>query len=272
MKKSILVSVIVILLTVVINPTVALADFYAYSHTDNSIYKSSGPTLQFTKIGTLETLSYPATNNGGLVKASESSAYMTERFTDLLYTVSLNDASMISVVQLDYDMKVNGRGLDISPSGILYGVFKGSQLRTVDPQTGITTFLTYIDIPGIESIAFSSSGILYAGTDSGDLYELNITNGSVSLISNTPILDIDALTFASDGYLYATDALLTVADLYRVDPLTGTTVNFGSTGLTEVNGLLAIGDIELVPVPSAVILGSIGLTFSGWLLRRRRML
>ena len=30
--------------------------------------------------------------------------------------------------------------------------------------------------------------------------------------------------------------------------------------------------VEIVPVPSAVLLGSIGLTFSGWLLRRRRML
>ncbi|MFH1885047.1 MAG: LamG domain-containing protein [Planctomycetota bacterium] len=29
---------------------------------------------------------------------------------------------------------------------------------------------------------------------------------------------------------------------------------------------------QLVPLPSAVILGSIGLTFSGWLLRRRKML
>ena len=29
---------------------------------------------------------------------------------------------------------------------------------------------------------------------------------------------------------------------------------------------------EVVPLPSAVILGSIGLTFSGWLLRRRKML
>ena len=50
-----------------------------------------------------------------------------------------------------------------------------------------------------------------------------------------------------------------------------------------VTGLMELGNqgIEVfeahltyqpVPVPSAVILGSIGLTFSGWLLRRRRML
>jgi hypothetical protein len=32
------------------------------------------------------------------------------------------------------------------------------------------------------------------------------------------------------------------------------------------------GDIAHTPVPGAVILGAIGLTFSGWLLRRRKML
>lgn len=41
-------------------------EFIAYSHADNSLYKLSGPTLQSTKIGTLETESYPITNNGGL--------------------------------------------------------------------------------------------------------------------------------------------------------------------------------------------------------------
>ncbi|MHC4728530.1 MAG: hypothetical protein ACYS17_15015 [Planctomycetota bacterium] len=50
------------------------------------------------------------------------------------------------------------------------------------------------------------------------------------------------------------------------------TINLGSTGLTEVNGLLAIGEVEVVPLPSAFILGSLGLTFSGWMLKRRRLL
>ena len=57
------------------------------------------------------------------------------------------------------------------------------------------------------------------------------------------------------------------------------------TGSGLLTGILASGDlininfstledarIVLTPVPSAVILGSIGLTFSGWLLRRRKML
>ena len=34
----------------------------------------------------------------------------------------------------------------------------------------------------------------------------------------------------------------------------------------------SVPDPEIVPVPSAVILGSLGLTFSGWMLKRKRML
>jgi len=237
-------------------------EFVVYSHSDNSLYRLSGPALQSTKIGTLQTETYPATNNGGLVKASENSAYMTERFTDILYTVSLDDASMIASVQLDGDMQVNGRGLDISPDGILYGIFGGNELRTVNPQTGITTFLTHVNNIAfeIESIAFSSGGILYVGNDGGELYELDIDTGIGSLIAKTALLDIDALTFAPDGYLYATDATYEAADLYRIDPLTGMSTNLGSTGLAEVNGLLA------VPEPATLLL----LGFGAVMMRTKR--
>jgi hypothetical protein len=44
----------------------------------------------------------------------------------------------------------------------------------------------------------------------------------------------------------------------------------GFTPSTEADG---IGfRVATTPVPSAVVLGSIGLTFTGWLLRRRKML
>ncbi len=50
------------------------------------------------------------------------------------------------------------------------------------------------------------------------------------------------------------------------DPLnpSGTAEHFYITGMTA--------DVEPVPAPSAVVLGSLGLGFSGWLLRKRRIL
>jgi hypothetical protein len=42
------------------------------------------------------------------------------------------------------------------------------------------------------------------------------------------------------------------------------------------HGFYAIDDLEfdpfVIPTPSAIILGSIGMTFSGWILRRRKVL
>lgn len=46
----------------------------------------------------------------------------------------------------------------------------------------------------------------------------------------------------------------------------------GTSYSKDTNPYEENGDIAHTPVPGAVILGAIGLTFSGWLLRRRKML
>lgn len=52
-----------------------------------------------------------------------------------------------------------------------------------------------------------------------------------------------------------------LASSYRGDAIPGTE-----------NGHIGFRVVEVVPVPSAVILGSLGLTFSGLLLHKRKML
>lgn len=80
-----------------------------------------------------------------------------------------------------------------------------------------------------------------------------MNTGVSSLLSNTVISDIDDLAFAPDGFLYAADSEATIiADLCRIDPLTGISVNLGSTGVTELNGLLAI------PEPATLLLFGLG--------------
>lgn len=232
----------------------ATIELIAYSHDDNNLYSLPLDTLQPTKIGTMEIV---GADLWALAHAGPGAAYTVDRAANVLYTVDLTDASTIASVQLDQDMYVSNRGLDVSPDGILYGVLPGTNLRTIDPQTGATTLL--FDIEGvvrIESIAFSPEGRLYAVGDVGsrtDLYEVDMVSQSASLISRMNVSDIDCLTYAPDGFLYGADAHAgIIADLYRIDPLTGQLFNLGSTGITEMNSLLAI------PEPAALLLLGLG--------------
>ncbi len=239
-------------------------EFIVLSYEDKGLYKVSGINLDAVHIGNLGVQG----DFWGLVAVSEERVYTIDRTPNKLYTVSIKDAAIISSVQLDQDVFVNTRGFDVSPDGIMYGVLPGMQLRTINPETGETTFLTNITgAKTIESIAFSPEGTLYAvGSPtskiySNTLYQLDLNSGSLSLINSMSVSDIDTLTFAPDGYLYGTDSLAgVVADLYQIHPVTGALTNLGSTGVTEADGLLA------VPEPATVLLVGLG----GLALRRRR--
>ena len=259
MKKTV---VILIVLLGVFSGEIQAAwdlELMAYSAIDNSLYKISGSPLQTTNIGTLQT---PVTADMmALARATDASAYSIDRAANILYSIDLSDASTISSAQIDYDVIVYNRGLDVSPSGAIYEIFEDNELRIINPDNGTTTFVCNIDLPWMESLAFSPNGDLYGGTGAGELYEINILTGDITLIADTPIIDIDALTFAPDGYLYAADSeAARVSNLYRIDPLTGNTVDLGSTGLYGLNGLLA------VPEPATLLLFSLGAV----ILRRKR--
>ena len=250
------------------------AGFIALSVDTDTLWKVSGSPLEAVKIGDLGT-------DGDLwevANASEGSVYIVDRESNELLTVRLSDCARVSTVQLDRDITIRSRGLDISPVGSMFGVFAGLELRAVNPVTGGTTFVaTITGTNQVESIAFSSGGTLYAmgtpspGARSGHLYTIDMITGEALLVG-VMSLDIDTLTFASDGYLYGADSQAgIVADIYRIDPLTGQTVNVGSSGVVELNGLLAINDdnTATIPAPGAVVLGGIGVALVSCLRRRR---
>jgi hypothetical protein len=116
---------------------------------------------------------------------------------------------------------------------------------------------------------------------------LAATEGNRWEITHRDSLIISGTTGVIDSFLplgysspltsqvYSTDLRWEFQDFqYSIDSsLTSLTFAFASTAGVEVVGIDSVSITgTLVPVPSAVILGSIGITFTGWLLKRRKML
>jgi len=248
----------------------AFGDLVGFSYDDWALYQLDIATMQSTKIGDLDIPR--AADLACMTAASASSAYMVGREQDTLYTVSLEDASMIASVSLDRDMLVNGRGLALSPTGVLHGVFAGRELRSIDPITGSTALIMRFDTWSVESLAFSSEGVLYVGQDhggTGRFSAVDVSTGTQTDFAQTgAIADPDAMAYL-DGYLYAADSVGGIsADLYRIDAVSGGVVNLGNTGITGLNGMVAIEQIT-TPLPSAALLAVLGLGVARWRLRRQ---
>ena len=202
-----------------------------------------------------------------LIALSPDKLYTIDRASNALATVSTADASVLSTVNLDIDVSTHPRGFDISPvDGLLYGVFPGLQLRTINPLTGMTTPVVSINAVGIESLAFGPDGTLYAtGSQTNyhpatHVYTLDIGTGDLSLLGETG-LDIDVLTYGPDGFLYGADAVAGIsADLIRIDPTDGTFASLGSTGVTGFSGIAALA----IPEPHTFVLMTLGLAGVGY--------
>ena len=220
------------------------ADFglVGLSASDNTLHRIQLDPLESSAIGAMQ--SYTGPDAAILAEAGAGLAYTINRDTDELFTVRLSDASVVASVLLDTNVSVHRRGLDVSPGGVLHGVFDGPQLRTIDPNTGTTTLVGNIDLGRVEGIAFGDDGTLYAvGTFSNSrasdrLYTLDPNTGLSSFVSALSVQDVDCLTFGPDGYLYGADSTAGIDDLYRINPATGGLTNLGSTGISQLNGLM----------------------------------
>ena len=213
-----------------------------------------------------------------LVRLSDAALYTFDRGANSLLTIAVADGTVLVSVALDLDITPHPRGFDLSPSGMLYGVFAGLQLRTIDSATGQTAFAANLyGATLIEAIAFAPDGALYAvgsddppssiPTDSRRLYGVDLSSGMLSLIADLVVPDIDTLAFGPDGYLYGADSLDGWnADLYRIDPRTGGLAVLGKTGVTGLNGLAVAPSMVPLPAPiwliGAGFLSYLGLGFS----------
>lgn len=221
--------------------------------TDDLLYRLDRDSFQSSQIGSFGG-NYDDVSN----LACNGLIYTVDRATDRLVTLDPDDASILSAVQLDTDVTKQGRGIDFSPEGDMYGIFAGPQLRTINPATGQTSLVASFSLGLIEAIAFSPTGTLYAighansTSGSNRLYTLNMTTGAHTFIAEMAVSDLDCLTYAPDGYLYAADSTTSAASLYRITPSNGTLTNVGSSGIAYFNG------IAVLPEPMTLVLLTLG--------------
>ncbi|UCH70810.1 MAG: hypothetical protein JSV29_02175, partial [Candidatus Bathyarchaeota archaeon] len=106
-----------------------------------------------------------------------------------------------------------------------------------------------------------------------DVYGGSVSRHITAGLNGT--ITIYGSSFAIDGVTFGYGEVSSIYNSknYYMEPARRLTGILASGELIDVDFYL--GDdakIVLTPLPSSVILGSIGLTFSGWLLKRRKML
>lgn len=225
-------------------------EFILLSATDNRLFSVRTPLTAPAAIGTVSV----GTDLYELVAASPTQLYTFDRDGNTLIIVDRSNGALFSTTQLDQDIQVSRRGFDLSPTGVLYGLLPGMQLRTIDPITGATTFIANVTgAARVEAIAFAPDGRLYAvgsaddNASSESLYVLSTSTGELTYVGRMAVTDMDALTFGADGFLYGVDSQAgRMAHLMKIDPATAVVEDLGNTGVSEANGIVAIREPRII--------------------------
>jgi hypothetical protein len=220
-------------------------ELVCFSQHENTLYSVQTPLTSPVRIGSPDIGPNDAVE---LVEASPQRLYAFDRMSNVLITLDRFTGQVVAKVPLDRDIPIRPRGWDLSPDGLLYGIFSGIELRTIDPLTGTSPFVVKLSETAaqIESIAFAPDGMLYASGsiandgNSESLFRLSTMTGDVSLIGKMGG-DVDELTFGSDGFLYGVNSQDTVeTHLLKIDPATASVEDVGNTGITGITGIVAI--------------------------------
>jgi hypothetical protein len=219
-------------------------EFIVLSQTSNELYRVTLPLTSPARIAAVNL----GTAAFELIEASPTRLYTFDTVANDLTVLDRFNGAVLGTTPLDQDVFVTRRGFDLSPDGVLYGVLPGMQLRTIDPTTGTTTFIaTITGAARVEAIAFAPDGTLYAAgsiannSTSETLFTLSTTTGELTPVGLMNAVDVDDLTFGPDGFLYGVDSQAGVmTHLLRIDPATAVVEDLGSTGVTEITGLVAI--------------------------------
>ena len=120
--------------------------------------------------------------------------------------------------------------------------------------------------------AYGGIGFNNVSSELGYMYYVSLGNVAVeSSVKNTgPFYNVGMSTYWTDT-LYSDPSVAWDFSFYSGrqglsnKSLTNPQIN-------DYQNAWAVRDVGYVPVPSAILLGSLGLTFTGWLLRKRKML
>ncbi len=155
-----------------------------------------------------------------------------------------------------------GRRIDsisFAPDGTLYALYEEALLRRIDTSTAVATTIGSRWPYHITAFAVDSNGSAIGWDhDTSSLIAIDLTDGSTTSLGALSG-HFDAFDYGPDGRLYGYRAEL--GTLYSVDIDSLTFTYEGSSVLGRAMAVVP------VPIPSAVLLGTVGLAYAAWRLR-----
>jgi len=199
--------------------------------------------------------------------ASASTFYATS--ATQLYTVTVNGTNPSDVA----DGATYGAGVSMQDiawfGGNLYGVGTvagGSQLYSINVNTGVATALGASYSQAFDELTFNSSGVLYAAGNGTDLYTLILTGGTANAATTGTLAGTGDLEFIGST-LYTisggTSNLLETVNLSTGALTPVGTAGTGAIGTANVLGLADPGGTQLYGVTNTGVVLTIATSGPG---------
>lgn len=121
-------------------------------------------------------------------------------------------------------------------SGTLYGLGDENHLYTINPSSGACTLVSAGFGPTLNGIDFGLTGSsqLYVSSDFGQNLSLNPATGVATVLPNYTGASVNSIAY---NYLNNSFLGVNAADLYSLNPTTGSTALIGALGVNFVDGM-----------------------------------
>ncbi len=147
-----------------------------------------------------------------------------------------------------------------SVTGLLYGnttasfgdALRGDDLYSIDPVTGVVTFVGLINFDNIFALAFDQLGVLFGITNAGELLSIDTGTGAgTSIASGLGLGLFDIASRPGDNVMFLSTA--GTASLATIDTTTGAITNVGAYADATADNIVGLAFLG-VPEPSSLAL------------------